>query len=213
LGFTKFGVVVASALLVSGIAPAAAQAHPLALAGSPQADTTDTTDNTNGTCTPLKATHTRLIGADGLTVAESDLAAVRGLSAKELTYTLPDGATMSTIIPPAGFLPQNSTPETARAFGFDVPDEPNGPALTSAMQEKFKDYKTTVPSVPCIGAQPISSPLQPAATGVKATVDNSEETDPSFAVNSGNWGGFVAKGHSNYVQVHDDQNMALARSW
>jgi hypothetical protein len=210
LRFIKFGVGLASALLVSVIAPAAAQAHALAPADSPQAetnDTTDTTDNTNGTCTPLKATHTRLIGADGQTVSESDFAAAQGQAAKEVTYTLPDGATMSTIIPPAGFLPQNSTPETARAFGFDVPGEPNGPALTSALQGKFKDYTSTVPSVPCIGAQPISSPMQPAAAGVEAKTDNSEESDPSFAVNSGNWGGFVAKGHSNYVQVYDDQNI------
>jgi len=218
LGFTKYGVGLVSALLVSGIASAPAQAHASAPAGSPQAetndtsDTTDTTDSSNGTCTPLKATHTRLIGADGQTVSGSDFAAVGVQTAKELTYTLPDGATMSTIIPPAGFLPQNSTPETARAFGFDVPDEPDGPALTSAMQETYKDYKFTVPSVPCIGTQPISSPLQPATADATAGVDNSAETDPTFAVNSGNWGGFVANGHSNYVQVYDDQNIPTYQS-
>jgi hypothetical protein len=187
-----------SALLVAGvvgIAPSAeAQEQAPSSAGSSFAASPETPGADS--CTPIQPVQTRFIGADGETVSPSDTARLQEQQvATELTYDLSDGAKMSTIVPPVGFLPQNATPETARAFGFDVPDSP---AALASWQANYQDYKETVPSVPCIGTQPLSSPMQPASSDAPLA--------PS-AVTSSNWGGFTAHGHSNYVEVYDDQNI------
>ncbi|MEU9986068.1 hypothetical protein AB0E10_04530 [Streptomyces sp. NPDC048045] len=91
---------------------------------------------------------------------------------------------MTTTVPPRGFRPQTAAPATARAYGFDAPDNPK--ALT-AWRAKYKGYRETVPSVPCLGSTPLSA--------------------PRFTVYSANWGGYMATGHSNYNEVYDDQNI------
>ncbi|MGW2572560.1 hypothetical protein [Streptomyces sp. NPDC001537] len=108
---------------------------------------------------------------------------VRASAGKELTYSLPGGATMTTIIPPKGFRPQTAAPATARAFGFNAPDNPR--ALV-AWRAKYKGYRGTTPSVPCLAPSRKSS--------LRASY-------------SSNWGGYVATGHSNYNEVYDDQNI------
>lgn len=135
-------------------------------------------------CKMLSATKTRLVGADGRTVSPTAAKAVRAAAGKELTYRLPGGATMSTIVPPQGFRPQTAAPATARAFGFDAPDNPKALA---AWRNRYKDYRETVPSVPCLGA--------------------SGKSALRFTTYSNNWGGYVANGHSNYNQVYNDQNI------
>jgi hypothetical protein len=132
-----------------------------------------------GDCTPVAATHTRLVGADGTTVSSSAAAAIRDAAGTEFTYALPGGATMTTIVPPKGFLPQTAAPATARAFGFDAPDDPTALATWRA---RYSGYKQSIASTPCLGTTP-------------------------FTTYSGNWDGYVASGHSNYVEVYDDQNI------
>ncbi|UXY25132.1 hypothetical protein [Streptomyces sp. HUAS TT20] len=109
---------------------------------------------------------------------------MRAAAGQELTYRLPGGATMSTVVPPQGFRPQTAAPATARAYGFDAPDNPKALAVWRA---KYKGYRETIPSVPCLGTSPLSS--------------------PRFTAYSSNWGGYVATGHSNYNEVYDDQNI------
>ncbi|MCF3135567.1 G1 family glutamic endopeptidase [Streptomyces olivochromogenes] len=91
---------------------------------------------------------------------------------------------MSTIVPPQGFRPQTAGPATARAYGFDAPDNPKALA---AWRAKYQGYRETIPSVPCVGP--------------------SGKSALRFATYSGNWGGYVATGHSNYNEVYDDQNI------
>ncbi|MFF1281979.1 hypothetical protein ACFVY4_14635 [Streptomyces sp. NPDC058299] len=111
--------------------------------------------------------------------------AVRAAAATELTYRLPGGATMSTIVPPRGFRPQTAAPATARAYGFDAPDSPKALA---AWRTRYDGWRETVPSVPCVGPSGRSA-LRFATTY------------------SSNWGGYTATGHSNYNEVYDDQNI------
>lgn len=99
-------------------------------------------------CTPLKPTRTRLVDANGRTVSPAASIAVRKLAATEQSYTVPSGETMTTIIPPVGFLPQEAAPATARAFGFDAPDDP---IALAAWRAQYRDYRGSIPSMPCIG--------------------------------------------------------------
>ncbi len=162
------------------IATAAYVAVPATTAhAAPVADTASATG-----CTPLSATRTRLIGSDGRTVSTSAAAVVRAAAGKELTYSLPDGVTMSTVVPPQGFRPQTAAPATARAYGFNAPDNPTALA---AWRAKYKGYRETVPSVPCLGGS--------GSSAVR------------FTKYSGNWGGYMGTGHSNYNEVYDDQNI------
>lgn len=166
-------LVVASSMVVAAAAFVATPAN-----AAPGADSAPAKG-----CRTLSATQTRLVGADGKTVSASAAQAVRAAAGKELTYRLPGGATMTTIVPPQGFRPQTAAPATARAYGFDAPN--NAKAL-AAWRAKYNGYRETIPSVPCLGP--------------------SGKSALRFAY-SGNWGGYVATGHSNYNEVHDDQNI------
>jgi hypothetical protein len=155
--------------------------------GSLQARAADSTHFTESStpqhCTPLKATRTRFIGANGKMVAASAAATETSAVAREVTYTLPGGAIMSTIIPPDGFQPLKASPATARAFGFDVP---NDLTKLAAWRKKHAGYTKTVPSAPCLAPSRVSS--------LRVTYGPY-------------WGGFEATGYTNYVEVYDDQNI------
>ncbi|MEU7060664.1 G1 family glutamic endopeptidase [Streptomyces sp. NPDC046197] len=90
---------------------------------------------------------------------------------------------MSTTVPPQGFRPQTAAPATARAYGFNAPD---APTALAAWRARYKGYRATVPSVPCL------APSRKSSLRVSY---------------SSNWGGYVATGHSNYNEVYDDQNI------
>jgi hypothetical protein len=170
-------LVAASSMAVAAAAYVAAPATPANAA--PVADSAPAKG-----CKTVSATQTRLIGADGKTVSPLAAQAVRAAAGKELTYRLPGGATMSTIVPPQGFRPQTAAPATARAYGFNAPDDPKA---LSAWRAKYKGYRETTPSVPCLGP--------------------SLKSSPRFTAYSKLWGGYIATGHSNYNEVYDDQNI------
>ncbi|MFF1765744.1 G1 family glutamic endopeptidase [Streptomyces sp. NPDC058249] len=108
---------------------------------------------------------------------------MRAAAGKELTYRLPGGATMTTIVPPQGFRPQTAAPATARAYGFNAP---NSRKALAAWRAKYQGYRETIPSVPCLGP--------------------SGKSSVRFSYSS-NWSGYIATGHSNYNEVYDDQNI------
>jgi hypothetical protein len=171
-GFTRFTIrtlTVSLAVFTGGVIPA-------------HAASASTATDPAAACTTLKPTSSRLISTAGTTVGADAAATTRAQAATQLTYALPGGVTMSTIVPPAGFLPQNATPATDRAFGFDAPDNPT---QLAAWRAKYKGYHTTIPSVPCVGAA----------------------GSPHYVDYSPAWGGFVATGHSNYDEVYDDENI------
>ena len=116
-----------------------------------------------GGCTRLEPTRVRLVSADGRTVPPTAPAAVKERAATELFYAMPGGLVASTIIPPAGFLPQDAEPATARAFGFDAPDDPLALAVWRA---RYRGMRRIIPSVPCLAHRSGSSAFSGRAAAV-----------------------------------------------
>ena len=147
-------------------------------------------------CTPLPLVGTRLISPAGGTLASNASASAIASAATERVYALPDGSTMSTIAPPQGFLPQKAAPATARAFGWDAPTDP---AALAAWRARYSGYQQTFWSVPCTtGAASWHHALSGSGTS---------QTRDLRITYSDLWGGYVATGHSNYVEAYDDQNI------
>jgi hypothetical protein len=165
---------------VTALAAATFAASPTALAD------TASTPSQNQSCTPLPLAASTYIAADGSTLPDTAKDADRGAAANKRVYLLPDGMTTSMIIPPVGFNPATASPATAKAFGFDD------------QEKNYSGYRGTIASAPC-ASHVVHSVRELSTQGTDG---------PTHTVyGSSNWGGYVAKGYSNYNEVYDSQQI------
>jgi hypothetical protein len=125
--------------LLTLVLPGCASTGAPSAATTPNRAPTSTTTSASvpgGSCRPLPLVSTTYIAADDSRLGPNATDADRRKAAIKKEYLLPDGRTMSTIIPPDGFDPETADPATARVFGFDEP-------------KRYAGYRGTIESVPC----------------------------------------------------------------
>lgn len=167
-----------------------------ALSSSPQATVVREASNISG-CSPLRPSITTPIDASGHPLSGKSLSGSPGPVAVRLLYRLPAGVTMTEVIPPQGFLPQNATPAEARAYGFDAPKSQKALATWRA---RYAGYQRTIVTPPCVR----------------------RHSDIRWLVYSASWAGIIDGGGNTYNEVLDDQKIpdysapcadSIAGSW
>lgn len=146
-----------------------------------------------GACTPARVASSWQIGRSGAKLRATASLTARLHAGRKVVYALPGGSTVSTVVPPAGFRPQSAPVAVDRAYGFDPP---SGSRALAKWRNGYRGYRGTIQSRPCVAHN----------HGLLHVLSGSSGSS-TRAIKSGDWGGYLLKGHDNYNEVYDTQRM------